>query len=127
MVATAEAGRYGSARATAIPARYRSLVRTLDAETVEMSRELKSLIVFKPLNLFESWPMRGPFDAIFCRNVMIYFDKPTQYAILKKMKPLLKPDGLLFVGHSEALYHATDLFRLRGQTVYEHAEVKGGK
>jgi chemotaxis protein methyltransferase CheR len=61
-------------------------------------------------------------DVIFCRNVMIYFDKPTQYRILRKMKPLLKPDGLLIVGHSEALYHATDLFRLRGQTVYVHAE-----
>ena len=88
--------------------------------------ELRGMVDFFRLNLLDgAWSIRQPLDAIFCRNVMIYFDKPTQYAILKKMKPLLKPDGLLFVGHSEALYHATDLFRLRGQTVYQHAEMKG--
>lgn len=89
--------------------------------------ELRDKVRFFRLNLLAPiWSIRQPLDAIFCRNVMIYFDKPTQYAILKKMKPLLKPDGLLFVGHSEALYHATDLFKLRGQTVYEHAD-KGGR
>ncbi len=90
--------------------------------------ELRAMLKCFPLNLLDpAWPIRQPVDAIFCRNVMIYFDKPTQYAILKRMKPLLKPDGLLFVGHSEALYHATDLFRLRGQTVYQHADSKGAK
>lgn len=85
--------------------------------------ELRSMIDFFQLNLLSpQWPIRDRLDAIFCRNVMIYFDKPTQHKILAKMKPLLKPDGLLFMGHSEALYHAADLFRLRGQTVYEHAE-----
>ena len=90
--------------------------------------ELRAMLKCFPLNLLDPvWSIRQPLDAIFCRNVMIYFDKPTQYAILKKMKPLLKPDGLLFVGHSEALYHATDLFKLRGQTVYQHAESKVAK
>lgn len=90
--------------------------------------ELRAMLKCFPLNLLDPvWSIRQPLDAIFCRNVMIYFDKPTQYAILKKMKPLLKPDGLLFVGHSEALYHATDLFKLRGQTVYQHAEFKEAK
>jgi chemotaxis protein methyltransferase CheR len=90
--------------------------------------ELRAMLKCFPLNLLDPvWSIRQPLDAIFCRNVMIYFDKPTQYAILKKMKPLLKPDGLLFVGHSEALYHATDLFKLRGQTVYQHAESKEAK
>jgi len=90
---------------------------------VKVKPELAAMVSFFQLNLLDAaWSIRQPLDAIFCRNVMIYFDKPTQYGILKKMKPLLKPDGLLFVGHSEALYHATDLFRLRGQTVYEHAE-----
>ena len=90
--------------------------------------ELRAMLKCFPLNLLDPvWSIRQPLDAIFCRNVMIYFDKPTQYAILKKMKPLLKPDGLLFVGHSEALYHATDLFKLRGQTVYQHAESKETK
>lgn len=90
--------------------------------------ELRAMLKCFRLNLLDQvWSIRQPLDAIFCRNVMIYFDKPTQYAILKKMKPLLKPDGLLFVGHSEALYHAADLFKLRGQTVYEHADAKTTK
>lgn len=98
------------------------------AGMAKVKPELRAMVKYFRLNLLDSiWSIRQPLDAIFCRNVMIYFDKPTQYAILKKMKPLLKPDGLLFVGHSEALYHATDLFRLRGQTVYEHAEAKGGR
>ncbi|TXI16567.1 MAG: chemotaxis protein CheR [Nitrosomonas sp.] len=84
--------------------------------------ELRNLITFRQLNLLdENWPIRGPFDAIFCRNVMIYFDKPTQYKILKKFVPLLTPDGLLFAGHSESFQHATDLFKLREKTVYELA------
>ena len=98
------------------------------AGMAKVKPELRAMVKFFRLNLLDGvWPIKQPVDAIFCRNVMIYFDKPTQYAILKKMKPLLKPDGLLFVGHSEALYHATDLFNLRGQTVYEHAERKAVK
>jgi chemotaxis protein methyltransferase CheR len=90
--------------------------------------ELRAMLKCFQLNLLDAvWSIRQPLDAIFCRNVMIYFDKPTQYAILKKMKPLLKPDGLLFVGHSEALYHVADLYKLRGQTVYQHAEFRGDK
>jgi len=97
------------------------------ASMVKVKPELAAMVKFFRLNLLDaSWPVKNGLDAIFCRNVMIYFDKPTQYTMLKKMKPLLKPDGLLFMGHSEALYHATDLFRLRGQTVYEHAEQPAG-
>ena len=63
------------------------------------------------LNLMhEQWDVEGPFDAIFCRNVMIYFDKPTQYRILARFAPLLKqPHGMLFAGHSEAFFHAKDI------------------
>ncbi|MEI8030193.1 MAG: CheR family methyltransferase [Comamonadaceae bacterium] len=87
---------------------------------VRVRDELRALIDFRPLNLLDaSWQVRGPFHAIFCRNVMIYFDKPTQYGILKKFVPLLRPDGLLFAGHSESFHHAADLFRPRGKTVYE--------
>lgn len=97
------------------------------AGMVKVKPELAAMVKFFRLNLLDaSWPINGGLDAIFCRNVMIYFDKPTQYTLLQKMKPLLKPDGLLFVGHSEALYHATDLFHLRGQTVYEHAGPASG-
>lgn len=84
--------------------------------------ELRAMINYRPLNLLDaSWPIRGPFNAIFCRNVMIYFDKPTQYGILQKFAPLLRPNGLLFAGHSESFHQATDLFRPRGKTVYELA------
>lgn len=92
------------------------------AGSARVRPELRNMITFRQLNLLdESWPIRGPFDAIFCRNVMIYFDKPTQYKILKKFVPLLAPDGLLFAGHSESFQHAVDLFRLREKTVYELA------
>lgn len=81
---------------------------------------LKRLITYRQLNLLDDeWPLRGPLDAIFCRNVMIYFDKQTQYKILQKMKPLLRPDGLLFAGHSESFHHASDLFKPCGRSVYE--------
>ena len=92
------------------------------AGSARVRPELRNMITFRQLNLLdESWPIRGPFDAIFCRNVMIYFDKPTQYKILKRFVPLLAPDGLLFAGHSESFQHAVDLFRLREKTVYELA------
>lgn len=85
-------------------------------------KELSDMITFRQINLLdESWPMRGPFDAIFCRNVMIYFDKATQYKVLQKFVPLLNKDGLLFAGHSESFYHAADLFKSVGKTVYELA------
>ncbi|MBC3916267.1 chemotaxis protein CheR [Undibacterium sp. CY18W] len=90
---------------------------------VRVRPELRDLITFKQLNLLEdSWPLSGEFDAIFCRNVMIYFDKPTQSKILKKFVPLMKSDGLLFAGHSENFLYVSDDFKLRGKTVYELAK-----
>jgi chemotaxis protein methyltransferase CheR len=92
------------------------------AGSARVRPELRNMITFRQLNLLDdSWPIRGPFDAIFCRNVMIYFDKDTQYKILKKFVPLLASDGLLFAGHSESFQHAVDLFKLREKTVYELA------
>ncbi len=84
--------------------------------------ELRRLISFQRLNLLEpNWSVRGPLDALFCRNVMIYFDKPTQYKILARFAPLMSDNGLLFAGHSESFLHAADLFRSQGKTVYELA------
>ena len=84
--------------------------------------ELRRLITFQRVNLLDAvWPVRAPLDVIFCRNVMIYFDKPTQYKILSRFAPLLHNDGLLFAGHSESFLHAADLFRSLGKTVYELA------
>ena len=80
---------------------------------------LQALVQFRPLNLLDPrYPMRGPFKAVFCRNVMIYFDKPTQYAVLAKIMPLMADDGLFFAGHSESFFHAADLVRSCGRTVY---------
>jgi len=82
--------------------------------------ELRNLVTFKQLNLLaDGWPLEGQFDAIFCRNVMIYFDKPTQRKILGRFVPLMKPHALLFAGHSENFLYLSDALRLRGKTVYE--------
>ena len=84
--------------------------------------EFRRLVSFQRLNLLEpNWAIRGPLDALFCRNVMIYFDKATQYKILKRFAPLLAENGLLFAGHSESFLHAAVLFRSLGKTVYELA------
>jgi len=86
---------------------------------VQVKRELRDMITFRQFNLLDAdWPLRGNFEAIFCRNVMIYFDKPTQYQILQRFVPLLDQEGLLFMGHSEVFAHATDLIKLCGRTVY---------
>lgn len=86
---------------------------------VKVRSQLKDLIHFNSLNLLApSWPVKGPFDAIFCRNVMIYFDKPTQYKVLSRFHPMLQEEGLLYAGHSESFQHAADLFRLKGKTVF---------
>lgn len=81
--------------------------------------ELQRLVSFAPLNLLGTWPAIGTgFDAIFCRNVMIYFDKPTQREVLERVVPRLAPDGLFFAGHSESFMHAQDLIQPCGRTVY---------
>jgi Methylase of chemotaxis methyl-accepting proteins len=86
---------------------------------VKVRPELSNFVDFSTVNLLEkSYNVPGPFDAIFCRNVMIYFDKATQQALLRRFIPLLKPDGLLFAGHSENFSHLSHEFTLRGQTVY---------
>lgn len=86
--------------------------------------ELRKMITFERINLLAlDWPLRGPLDVIFCRNVMIYFDKQTQYKVLARFFSLLQPDGLLFSGHSESFLHAADLFRSLGKTVYAKVDV----
>ena len=92
---------------------------------VAVRPELKALIEFQRINLLDaSYAVRGPLDIIFCRNVMIYFDKPTQYRILSRFAPLLQADGLMFAGHSESFMHAADLFRSLGKTVYALAKAR---
>jgi chemotaxis protein methyltransferase CheR len=96
------------------------------AGLVRVRPELRQMVSFKQLNLLsDHWPLTGPFDAIFCRNVMIYFDKPTQGKILSRFIPLMKPNALLFAGHSENFLYASNALRLRGKTVYELADKHG--
>jgi len=85
--------------------------------------ELQKLVHFGRLNLLDrDYALDVPFDVIFCRNVMIYFDKATQYQILQRFVPLLHEDGLLFAGHSESFMHAAEFFRSLGRTVYERTD-----
>ena len=73
-----------------------------------------------PLNLMDArWSLGEPFDIVFCRNVMIYFDAPTQRRVLERIHRVMKPGSLLYVGHSENFSEARDLFHLRGKTIYE--------
>jgi chemotaxis protein methyltransferase CheR len=83
-----------------------------------VGQEVSSLVSFARLNLVEQWPMRGPFDVIFCRNVMIYFDKPTQQRTVQRMWSLLREDGLLLVGHSESLTGIRHDYRYVQPAVY---------
>jgi chemotaxis protein methyltransferase CheR len=87
---------------------------------VRVKPELQAAVDFLQVNLIEDgWPFREPFDIVFCRNVMIYFDAPTQRGVLERIHRNMKPGGMLFVGHSENFNDSRDLFTLRGKTVYE--------
>ena len=76
------------------------------------------MIAFARLNLMEPWPMKGPFDVIFCRNVMIYFDRPTQEKLVNRFWDLLASGGYLFVGHSEGLSGVSHQFRHIRPAIY---------
>jgi len=88
---------------------------------VKVHEELQELITFQQLNLMGSWPMKGKFDVIFCRNVVIYFDRPTQTKLFGRFATALANDGRMVVGHSETLNKVTDRFVLLGKTVYQKA------
>jgi chemotaxis protein methyltransferase CheR len=87
-------------------------------DTLRIAPPLRKLLTFKQLNLITPWPMRGPFDAIFCRNVMIYFDAPTKKSIVDRCVDMLRPGGWLYLGHSESLSPPHPAFDLIGRTIY---------
>lgn len=86
---------------------------------VKMKSELQNLITFKQLNLLHGWPIKGPIDIIFCRNVVIYFDKETQRNLFDRYADVLSSDGHLFIGHSENMFNVCDRFESLGNTIYQ--------
>jgi chemotaxis protein methyltransferase CheR len=126
VLATAEAGIYSADKLGKMsPDRMRKFFQKGkgdNAGMVRVRKELRDMITFRQLNLLgDNWSVRGGFDVIFCRNVMIYFDKPTQGKILSRFVTLMKPDGLLFAGHSENFQYISNALKLRGKTVYQLA------
>ena len=123
MVQRGHDGIYTSERVEGLtPARMKRWVKKgkgENADKVRMSEELRELITFKELNLMEGWPIKGPFDFMFCRNVVIYFNKDTQRILFDRYADLLAPKAHLFIGHSESLNKVTDRFALLGKTIYQ--------
>jgi chemotaxis protein methyltransferase CheR len=124
VLATAQRGVYGADSRGLSPERLRRhFLRGTgpNAGSIRIKPELARLVEFRPFNLMSaSWSALGEaFDIVFCRNVMIYFDAPTQRRVLEHMHAVIKPGGLLYVGHSENFTDSRDLFRLRGKTIYE--------
>ena len=106
MVAEGRAGLYAAGLLDPVPAemRRRGFAPAADGSgRMEVADELRRLVVFNELNLIGNWPMKGRFDAIFCRNVVIYFEEDTQSRVWSRFVPLLQPGGRLFIGHSERL------------------------
>jgi chemotaxis protein methyltransferase CheR len=92
--------------------------RGRDGPCYQVTAELQSLITFKQLNLMHSLPMKGPLDVIFCRNVVIYFDKDTQRELFARVARLQRPGDLLFLGHSESLFKVSESYTPIGKTIY---------
>jgi chemotaxis protein methyltransferase CheR len=118
----AKNGVYSSERIEAIPQAWQKkwlLKNKQDDAQFKMHQQLQSLITFNQLNLLEPWPMKGPFDMIFCRNVLIYFDRKTQQDIIRRMHGLLKPGGVLALGHSESIGECNSLFENIGRTLFK--------
>lgn len=123
MLAVCKSGQYDAEKCVeTIPRTYRTSytqrVKDTKSDLVKMKDGIKKLITYKQLNLLHDWPMKGKFDAIFCRNVMIYFDRETQDKLVRRYATYLKPDGVLFIGHSESLLNVADVYKCEGKTTY---------
>src|SRR6185295_2415984 len=123
VLATAREGVYETGRLASIPTKLRARFTTTQRDRLmgKMSDELRQVIRFAQLNLMGPWPFRGPMDFIFCRNVMIYFDKPTQQRLINRFCEMLAPGGLLFTGHSESLTGVAHRFDYVQPTIYAKA------
>ncbi len=122
MLDTAGQGIYSAQRVAPVPEvlkqRYLISANTGGSKQYEVSKALRDVVILKYLNLMESWPIQGPVDFIFCRNVMIYFDKPTQERLVNRFFELLDHKGILFTGHSESLTGIQHGFSYVEPTIY---------
>ncbi|WP_082540889.1 protein-glutamate O-methyltransferase CheR [Pseudolabrys sp. Root1462] len=120
MVARGTRGEYSASSLEEVPRPYQEYFEPAagKADNLVVTRAVRSLIAFKRLNLMETWPFKGPFDAIFCRNVMIYFDGPTKANLIDRFTSMIKPGGFLYIGHSESLNGAHPGISLVGRTIY---------
>lgn len=121
VVAKASSGIYEESRLNGVsPQRLkRFFIRNRNSNQVKVKPEVSELITFKQLNLMHQWPMKGPFDFIFCRNVVIYFNKDTQKALFKRFADMTVDRGYLFIGHSESLFKVSTQYQLIGNTIYQ--------
>jgi chemotaxis protein methyltransferase CheR len=118
VLAVARGARYAAAEAADIPLVHRPRLVETGAGAVEIGRRTRDLVTFKALNLIGPWPFKGPFDAIFCRNVAIYFAPPTRAALFARFRDMLQSGGHLYLGHSESLGAAEARFECVAPTVY---------
>jgi chemotaxis protein methyltransferase CheR len=119
VLARAATGDYSESEIAELSAERAAPFERIGSGKVRVPEAARSLVAFKPLNLIDGWPVKGPFDAIFCRNVAIYFDKPTQGDVFGRFRSVLASDGFLYIGHSENLGAGRTDFRLVGKTIYQ--------
>ncbi|HWB53456.1 MAG TPA: protein-glutamate O-methyltransferase CheR [Tepidisphaeraceae bacterium] len=120
VLARARAGHYEQHHLANVPPDYRErYFNTISSDQCSVCPELRRLVQFRHLNLMDAWPFKGPFDLIFCRNVMIYFDLETQQRLVDRFWNCLRTGGLLFTGHSESLTRVTHRFVNRRPSIYE--------
>lgn len=123
MLETAKTGRYPREAIEAVPTGYGETTLQVEPGGTHCLAPVKArnLISFRQLNLTRPWPFKGPFDVIFCRNVLIYFDTPTKKSIVDRMIGVLKPGGVLYLGHSESRLGNHPLLTTEGHTIYRKA------
>ena len=120
----ASKGEYAASKLTELPVAYRqSYFTKVDGDTYAVKDEIKSMVLFKRLNLMaDSYPLHGQFDAVFCRNVMIYFDAASREKVVNTMFRYVKPGGYFFIGHSESLKRENCLFQYIKPAIYRKGE-----
>ncbi|WP_395331407.1 protein-glutamate O-methyltransferase CheR [Novosphingobium sp. BL-8H] len=122
-LAKARAATYAAKDVEPVPADLRTVWSSTRGDETIMADPVRSIVRFRQLNLLGDWPMRGRFDAIFCRNVMIYFDGPTNERLVARYAQALNPGGFLYIGHSERVTGpAAAMLRLVGPTIYKRNE-----